>query len=90
MMILVCIFTYTDDNHLIKFDIFNFSEYFLEIVIIFKLIVMIVEIHFILLVVNGIHIIIHNVIWYNYLYKYYFTVILINIKLSTKFKSYRF
>ena len=27
---------------------------------------MIEEIHFISLVVNGIHIIIHNVIWYNY------------------------
>ena len=29
---------------------------------------MIEEIHFILHVVNGFHIIIHNVIWYNYMY----------------------
>ena len=39
---------------------------FFKIVIIFKLIAMIEEIHFILHVANGIHIIIHNVKWYNY------------------------
>ena len=31
---------------------------------------MIEEIHFILHVVNGIHILSHNVIWYNYMYSY--------------------
>ena len=35
--------------------------------IIVNLFAMTVEIHFILHVVNGIHIIFHNVIWYNYM-----------------------
>ena len=37
---------------------------------------MIVEILFILHVANGFYLIIHNVIWYNYLYKYCFPKIL--------------
>ena len=40
---------------------------------------MIVEIHFILHVVNGIHITIHNVIWYNYVNSYTNTTIIICI-----------
>ena len=46
----------------------QFLEKYLKILIIFKIFAMIEEIHFILHVVNGILIIILNVIWYNYMY----------------------
>ena len=57
----------------------QFTEKYLKIENIFKLIAMIEEIHFILHVANGIYIIFHNVIWYNHTYPYINTSINIRI-----------
>ena len=61
----------------------NFSENLLKILIIFKHIAMIVEIHFILLVVNGIYILIQivNVVYlHEYIYEYYYKYLCICLK----------
>ena len=50
--------------------------------IIFKLIVLIEEIHFILHVANGLHIRIHNVIRYNHTYSNNIIIILVQISLT--------
>ena len=50
--------------------------------IIFKLFAMTEEIHFIFHVANGIHIIIHNVIRYNYTYSNNIIIILVQISLT--------
>ena len=51
---------------------------------------MIEEIHFILHVANGIHIIIHKVIWYNYTYSNTNTNISILILVRILFITYNF
>ena len=65
----------------------HFSENLLKTVIIFKHIAMIEEIHFILHIVNGIHIIIHNVTWYNYMNSNTNTSIIIRIPVQILFSE---